>query len=190
MPSKVRFREFARLRIAAASPRTSANQTPVGDHSRDALYWCEHCRRRVRGRVNCDMQVLAAPARKSVNFARLSKWPALATSAILAGAFTILSPPPRVRETIAQERRLAIYDAFWAQITKHYFDPQFSGVDWNLVRQEWRKKAAAASSDLDLYGVLYNIGLGFPASHIAAQAPSKLLLHHAAAKCRPADREG
>jgi carboxyl-terminal processing protease len=124
------------------------------------------------------MQVLAVPARKSGQvILRALKWPALASVVILAGAFTILSPHLAFEKLSPQERRLAIYDAFWAQITKHYFDPQFSGVDWNLMRQEWRKKAAAASSDLDLYGVLYNIGLGFPASHIAAQAPSKLLLH-------------
>jgi carboxyl-terminal processing protease len=126
------------------------------------------------------MQVLAARARKfSKVIVRALKWTALASSVILAGAFAILSPYPyfALERLPPQERRLAIYDAFWAQIMKHYLDPQFSGVDVNRMRQEWREKAAAASSDLDLYvNVLDNIALGFPASHIVAQAPSKLLL--------------
>jgi carboxyl-terminal processing protease len=123
------------------------------------------------------MQVLAALARKSGKaILRALKWPALASVVILAGAFTILSPYLAFEKLSPQERRLAIYDAFWAQITNHYFDPRFSGVDWNLMRQEWRRNAAAASSDLALYiNVLENIGRGFPASHIAVHAPSKLL---------------
>ncbi|HEY0802086.1 MAG TPA: S41 family peptidase [Steroidobacteraceae bacterium] len=108
---------------------------------------------------------------------RVLKWPALASVVILAGAFAILSPYLAFEKLSPQERRLAIYDALWVQITKHYFDPRSSGVDLNLMRQKWREKAAAASSDLDLYvNVLENIGRGFPASHVTVQAPSRLLL--------------
>jgi carboxyl-terminal processing protease len=123
------------------------------------------------------MQVLAAPARKSAKaILRALKWPVLASVVILAGTFAMLSPNLAFEKLSPPERRLAIYDAFWAQIIKHYFDQRFSGVDWQRMRQEWREKAAAASSDLDLYvNVFDNIARGFPASHIAAQAPSRLL---------------
>jgi carboxyl-terminal processing protease len=125
------------------------------------------------------MQALAVSARKVRKpIVRALKWSALASTVILAGAFAVLNPYPNValERLSPPERRLAIYDAFWAQIMKHYLDPQFSGVDVNRMRQEWREKAAMASSDLDLYvNVLDNVALGFPASHIAARAPLKLL---------------
>jgi carboxyl-terminal processing protease len=106
------------------------------------------------------------------------KWATLTSVAILA-AFVVIGIGRQVAfaRLAPQERRLAIYDAFCSQITTHYFDQRFSDVDWNRIHQAWREKAAAASSDLDLYvNVLGNIALQFPASHIAAQAPSKLLL--------------
>jgi carboxyl-terminal processing protease len=118
---------------------------------------------------------------------RRLKWATLTSVAIL-GAFVVISIGRQVAfvRLAPQERRLAIYDAFWAQIMKHYFDQRFSGVDVNRMRQEWRAKAAAASSDLDLYvNVLDNIGLGFPASHLAVLAPSKLLVPKAPPNAEP-----
>jgi carboxyl-terminal processing protease len=81
-------------------------------------------------------------------------------------AFEKLSP---------RERHLAIYDAFCTQIKKHYFDPSFSSVDWKQIDQKWRERAAAATSDADLYtNVLGNIGLQFPASHVGATQASPM----------------
>jgi carboxyl-terminal processing protease len=94
--------------------------------------------------------VLAAAAATSIRQERL--------------AFEKLSP---------EERHLAIYDAFCAQIKKHYFDQSFSGVDWKQIDEKWREKVKAASSDAELYfNVLQNIGLQFPASHVAVESPA------------------
>ena len=80
-----------------------------------------------------------------------------------AEAFARLSGP---------DRRLAIYDAFAAQIDQHYYDQNFSGFDWPKVRQEGRAKAAAAPNDFSLYfDVLFPVTQRFPASHVFVNPP-------------------
>jgi carboxyl-terminal processing protease len=94
---------------------------------------------------------------------------------VAAGATAIVDRRVAFEKITPKERHLAIYDAFCTQIKRHYFDSSFSGVDWNEIDQKWREKAAAATTDSELYAnVLSNIGLQFPASHIAVQVPSRL----------------
>lgn len=70
-------------------------------------------------------------------------------------------------------RRLAIYDAFVAQINDHYYDQSFSGFDWPKLRREWRSKAAAEPDDWGLYNdVFVQVTQRFPASHVSATPPS------------------
>jgi carboxyl-terminal processing protease len=126
---------------------------------------------------------MEVPPARNGNFgkriARILKWAVVSSVAILAAVLAIslaISLNNRIafEKLPARERHLVIYDAFCAQIRQHYFDPNLSGVDWSRIDQEWREKAAAASSDLDLYvNVLENIGRQFPASHIALRSPSK-----------------
>ncbi len=49
------------------------------------------------------------------------------------------------------ERRLAIYDAFAAQISAHYYDQSFGGFDWPKLRRHWRIEAAKSADDWHLY---------------------------------------
>jgi len=71
-------------------------------------------------------------------------------------------------------RRLAIYDAFVAQINDHYYDQNFSGFDWPKLRREWRLKAAAEPDDWALYNdVFVQVTQRFPASHVSAIPPSE-----------------
>ncbi|WP_425993881.1 S41 family peptidase [Caulobacter sp. DWR1-3-2b1] len=71
------------------------------------------------------------------------------------------------------DRRLAIYDAFAAQIDRHYYDQSFTGFDWPTMRQEGRTKAAATPNDLSLYlDVLFQMTQRFPASHVLASPPT------------------
>jgi carboxyl-terminal processing protease len=128
------------------------------------------------------MEVLPARAgNRGKRSARILKWASgavVSAVAIFAAVWAISYSYHRIAfvRLPPRERHLLIYDEFCAQIRQHYFDPSFSGVDWVRIDQAWRQKAAAAQSDLDLYvNVLENIARQFPASHIAAQAPSKLL---------------
>jgi carboxyl-terminal processing protease len=74
-----------------------------------------------------------------------------------------------------REHRLAIYDAFWNQISAHYYDQGSTGFDWKALRGEWRGKAAIAADDFDLYmNVLWQLAQKFPSSHVAVSPPSSL----------------
>lgn len=69
-------------------------------------------------------------------------------------------------------RRLAIYDAFVAQIDRHYYDQTFTGFDWPKMKRDWRPRAAAAKDDWSLYwDVFFQMTQHFPSSHVSATPP-------------------
>lgn len=81
-----------------------------------------------------------------------------------AAAFARLSGPAR---------RLALYDAFVAQIDRNYYDQSFSGFDWPKMKREWRPRAAAAKDDTSLYtDVFLQMAQRFPSSHMAVVWPA------------------
>ena len=115
-------------------------------------------------------------------------------------AFYFIIVAPRERTTRAEatraaaafkrlggkERRLAIYDAFIAQIDQHYYDQKFSGFDWPKLRRDWRPKAALASDDWHLYwDVLFQVTLKFPASHVSVSMPGNPIAPAAVAAPTP-----
>jgi carboxyl-terminal processing protease len=68
--------------------------------------------------------------------------------------------------------RLAIYDAFVAQIDRNYYDQSFSGFDWRKMKRDWRPRAAAAKDDTKLYfDVFFQMVQRFPSSHISFIPP-------------------
>lgn len=72
-------------------------------------------------------------------------------------------------------RRLAIYDAFVAEIDRNYYDQSFSGFDWRKMKRDWRPRAAAAKDDRSLYfDVLSQMAQRFPSSHISVTFPGAL----------------
>jgi carboxyl-terminal processing protease len=69
-------------------------------------------------------------------------------------------------------RRLAIYDAFVAQIDRNYYDQSFSGFDWRKMKRDWRPRAAGAKDDTRLYfDVFFQMVQRFPSSHISFILP-------------------
>ncbi len=70
------------------------------------------------------------------------------------------------------ERRLAIYDAFAAQISAHYYDQSFGGFDWPKLRRHWRIEAAKSADDWHLYwDVMARLAQTFPVSHVSVEMP-------------------
>lgn len=70
------------------------------------------------------------------------------------------------------ERRLAIYDAFAAQISAHYYDQSFGGLDWPKLRRHWRIEAAKSADDRHLYwDVMAQLAQTFPVSHVSVEMP-------------------
>jgi len=71
-----------------------------------------------------------------------------------------------------REHRLAIYDAFWNQVSAHYYDQRFTGFAWQALRRDWRPTAADAATDQDLYlNVLFQLVQQFPSSHFDIMPP-------------------
>jgi carboxyl-terminal processing protease len=101
----------------------------------------------------------------------------LSCALIAAGMLVVWEKDRRDKDEFAKlaprEHRLAIYDAFWNQISAHYYYQRSTGFDWNALRGEWRGKAAIAADDFDLYmNVLWQLAQKFPSSHVAVSPPS------------------
>lgn len=111
---------------------------------------------------------MRSPLRASSSNFRLAVYPKLlaeqAADAQRAQAFAKLK---------GAARRLAIYDAFVAQIDRNYYDQTFSGFDWPKMKRDWRPRAAAAKDDSSLYSdVLSQMTQRFPSSHVSVRPPA------------------
>jgi carboxyl-terminal processing protease len=116
---------------------------------------------------------------------RIVGWTALLGVVLFCGLiavsmFIVRDKDRRAKDEFAKlpphERRLAIYDAFWNQVSAHYYDQRFTGFDWKTIRREWREKAAGASGDLDLYNsVMLQVVVRFPGSHVGITPPHSFL---------------
>jgi carboxyl-terminal processing protease len=128
------------------------------------------------------MSTTASRARRPVNvfgwIARILVGGAILVVVLFCGLFAyycqfVHRPQEAFARLSGSARRLAIYDAFVAQIDKHYYDQSFSGFDWPKLRQEGRLKAAAAPNDLSLYlNVFFQVTQRFPSSHVFVSPPS------------------
>ncbi|HEY0782546.1 MAG TPA: S41 family peptidase [Thermoanaerobaculia bacterium] len=67
------------------------------------------------------------------------RWTAGSASGRVAGC--------RVRAERTPADRLAIFDAAWSEIDRQFYDPRLRGVDWAAMREKYRPRVAAASSD-------------------------------------------
>ncbi len=121
------------------------------------------------------------PRRRLTGVLRFVGWTTLAGILLLCGLvatsmLVVREKDRRDRDEFARlaphEHRLAIYDAFWNQVSARYFDRRFTGFDWKALRSEWRHKAGSVSTDQDLYlDVLFQLVQQFPSSHFAITQP-------------------
>ena len=106
-----------------------------------------------------------------------------------AGSETILAQkrkiPPRTRRTIVDtpvtsivtyspdiQRRVETFDKVWTTIHTYYFDPTFNNLDWNKVRDEFRPRAIAAKTDIELHDLLAAMIARLGRSHLLIIPPS------------------
>lgn len=61
-----------------------------------------------------------------------------------------------INKLSTSERNLVIYDAFWNAVDKNYVDEAFDKNIWEKNRIEWRRKAATARNDGELYDNVLN----------------------------------
>jgi carboxyl-terminal processing protease len=53
--------------------------------------------------------------------------------------------------SLSKKNRLDLFDHVWQVVNRDYYDPSFNGVDWKAVRQRYRPRVEAATSDSDFY---------------------------------------
>lgn len=52
--------------------------------------------------------------------------------------------PASAQTTPAPQSGLAVFDEVWSLVNRHFYDPEFRGVDWQAMRDRYRPLAAAA----------------------------------------------
>jgi hypothetical protein len=71
---------------------------------------------------------------------------------------TVPSPTaaPKLTSTsvISNEENLAVFEAVWNTVDRTYFDPDFGGLDWDAVHDEYEPRVAAAGDEETLYQLL------------------------------------
>jgi carboxyl-terminal processing protease len=69
-------------------------------------------------------------------------------------AATLLAAAGAQAQAPGSAARVATFDSAWSTIHRTHYDTSFNGVDWPAVRTELRPRAAAATSDAQLRGVI------------------------------------
>lgn len=71
-----------------------------------------------------------------------------------------------VKSGTTTAKNLKIFDALWAKVNEHYFDPKFNGVDWTKVKETYRPQAEKAESKNALLRVLKSMLGELKTSHL------------------------
>ncbi len=99
-------------------------------------------------------------------------------AALPALALLLFLASPGLAAPYSPAQGLASFDQVDRVIAEHYYDPTFGGVDWDAWCAELRPRAAAAGDIQHLRGVLWDLLLRLPSSHVGllpAAADTSLL---------------
>lgn len=75
-------------------------------------------------------------------------------------------------QDISEEVRLKTFEKVWSTINDKHFDPDFGGVDWKKVGDEYKPKALEAKSGVEFYGVIQQMLGELNQSHFAIVPPN------------------
>lgn len=83
----------------------------------------------------------------------------LGLTTLLCFSLTFTPAPRAVRSSnedsaSARAERLAVFDDVWETVRDRYYDPGFNGLDWDGLREPYRKLVAEAHSSKELYEAL------------------------------------
>jgi carboxyl-terminal processing protease len=81
-------------------------------------------------------------------------------------------PTPVIETRLTAVERSAIFETVWKTVNDEYFDPTFSGKDWQAIGDEYRQKLATVQDDAAFWikvlnPMLFELGV----SHMAALPP-------------------
>jgi len=75
------------------------------------------------------------------------------------------------KATQAQKRRYETFDKVWSTINDYYFDPTFNGLNWNVIRTEFRSRIINLKSDFELHQIIQEMINRFNRSHFYVILP-------------------
>jgi hypothetical protein len=81
-----------------------------------------------------------------------------------------LAATATISPEIAAER-LEILDIVWNTVNERFFDPEFNGVDWPAVYDEYRPQILAAADNQSFYRLLNQMCFELGVSHFAVLPP-------------------
>lgn len=93
--------------------------------------------------------------------------------AALALALACASPVKAQRpvDSLSAKERLEVFEEVWKTIDEKYYDPSFNGVDWKAVRERYRPRVEALSSDDELYELLSRMTGELRDAHTRVRSP-------------------
>jgi carboxyl-terminal processing protease len=92
------------------------------------------------------------------------------------------SPTPTVEpaltltRTINKSETLQVFEEVWSTVNRTFYDPEFGGVDWNAIHNQYKPLILAAGNDEEVYRILNQMLWELNVSHVgvgtAEQWPS------------------
>ena len=76
-------------------------------------------------------------------------------------------------DPLATTRQLAAFEELWGIVNQNYLYPDFNGLDWNAVRQEYRQRIEAGLSDEDYYQAMSEMIFRLGDDHSSYLSPEK-----------------
>jgi carboxyl-terminal processing protease len=115
-----------------------------------------------------------ARARRSLSAMALLLAVALASAEIVKAQNPSGRSTPATRslsDSLSAEDRTEVFEEVWRTINEKYYDPNFNGVDWTAMRERYRPRAAAATSDAEFYTVLNQMTGELRDAHTRVRSP-------------------
>src|SRR5271170_1421354 len=90
---------------------------------------------------------------------------------ILALAFAIGTAG--AGHSLAPKDRQEVFEKVWKEVDEHYYDPQFSGVNWQDVHQRYLPLVEAAKDDKDFYSIVDRMTAELHDAHTRFSSPEQ-----------------
>lgn len=74
--------------------------------------------------------------------------------------------------------RSKTFNKVWETINKKYYDPNFNGVDWNKIREDYRPRIEAAKDDKEFYALIKQMVGELHDAHSSFRTLPEAELHH------------
>ncbi|HEX6504554.1 MAG TPA: S41 family peptidase [Terriglobales bacterium] len=74
---------------------------------------------------------------------------------------------------MSAKERSKVFDQVWRLVGEKYYDPNFNGVNWSAIRDQYRPRAQSAKCDDELYAVLKEMSGSLHDAHTRFRSPAE-----------------